>query len=110
MMRRLPLQALGILLGGNTVPARGYFIHLMKHLLWTVSTILLLLPVRAQAVDPEAALPSSAAVNSERPLAEVKIGGNDRVEEEAIRVYLTSRAGEPLNPNAVDQDIRTIYK
>jgi outer membrane protein insertion porin family len=43
-------------------------------------------------------------------VSEVKITGNDRVEEEAIRVYITSRPQEPLNPDTVDSDVRAIYK
>jgi outer membrane protein insertion porin family len=82
----------------------------MKYTIWTVSAIVLLLTVHAQAADPETAAPPSTAATSEPLIAEVKVGGNDRVEEEAIRVYLTSRAGGPLNPAAVDQDVRAIYK
>ncbi|MGE0683347.1 MAG: outer membrane protein assembly factor BamA [Candidatus Binatia bacterium] len=83
----------------------------MKYTIWTVSAIILLLTVHAQAADPKTAAPPSAVAATSEPLiAEVKIGGNDRVEEEAIRVYLTSRAGTPLNMAAVDQDIRAIYK
>lgn len=109
-MRGLPLQSVGILLGGNTIPTGGYSLPYMKYTLWTVSMFLLLLSVHAQAADLEAASPAPIAVNSEKLIAEVKVGGNERVEEEAIRVYLTSRAKEPLNPDAVDQDIRAIYK
>jgi len=43
-------------------------------------------------------------------VSEVRIAGNDRVEEEAIRVYLTSRPNESLNPDTVDSDVRAIYK
>jgi outer membrane protein insertion porin family len=83
----------------------------MKYTIWTVSTVFLLLAVSAQAAGPEAeSLSSPVSASSERPLAEVRVGGNDRVEEEAIRVYLTSRPGEPLNQDAIDKDIRAIYK
>jgi outer membrane protein insertion porin family len=83
----------------------------MTYTIWTVSAIVLLLTVHAQAAAPETAAPPSAAAAPSEPLiAEVKVGGNDRVEEEAIRVYLTSRAGTPLNPAAVDQDVRAIHK
>jgi outer membrane protein insertion porin family len=82
----------------------------MRYTIWTVSAIVLLLTVRAQAADPATTALPSAAATSESLIAEVKVGGNDRVEEEAIRVYLTSRAGAPLNPAAVDQDVRAIYQ
>ncbi len=39
----------------------------------------------------------------------VRIVGNVRVEEEAIRVYLQSREGRPFDQNAVDADVKAIY-
>lgn len=109
-MHRLTLQPVGILLGGNTTSAGVLLIYTMKYTIWTVSLLVLLLTVHAQAADSEPAAPPSAATTSEPLIAEVKVGGNDRVEEEAIRIYLTSRAGTPLNPAAIDQDVRAIYK
>jgi outer membrane protein insertion porin family len=53
---------------------------------------------------------TALSAQSEPLIAEVKVAGNNRVEEEAIRVHLTSRAGEPLNRQAVDKDIRMIYE
>jgi len=82
----------------------------MKYTLWTVSAVFLLFTVHVQAADFDAAAPPSDAVESEKPIAEVRLSGNERVEEEAIRVYLTSRPGRPLNPETVDQDVRAIYK
>lgn len=43
-------------------------------------------------------------------LSEVRIAGNQRVEEEAIRVHINSRAGEALNEATVDSDIKSIYR
>jgi outer membrane protein insertion porin family len=43
-------------------------------------------------------------------VSEIKIQGNQRVETDAIRVHLSQHAGEPLNPAAVDQDIKSIYQ
>lgn len=40
----------------------------------------------------------------------VVIGGNDRVEEESIRIKASVLAGSPLDPEAVDADIRAIYE
>ncbi|MBX3027501.1 outer membrane protein assembly factor BamA [bacterium] len=40
----------------------------------------------------------------------VEIVGNQRVEDEAVRVKLKQRAGSPYDPQAVDDDIRAIYK
>jgi len=39
----------------------------------------------------------------------VVIGGNQRVEEEAIRVQLRAQAGTRLNEDTVDSDIRALY-
>lgn len=74
--------------------------------------LLLLLAVQAWANSPGADNPGTAdlsSVGSGTVLAEVKVGGNDRVEEEAIRVHLNSRVGEPLNPETVDKDVRSVY-
>lgn len=40
---------------------------------------------------------------------EILVRGNDRVEEEAIRVYIKSMPGEPLDHQKMDTDIRAIY-
>ena len=40
----------------------------------------------------------------------VEIVGNQRVEDEAIRVKLKERGGGTYNPQFVDDDIRAIYK
>lgn len=39
----------------------------------------------------------------------IAVEGNDRVEEEAIRVRLKTRAGVPLDEAAVDADLRALY-
>jgi outer membrane protein insertion porin family len=39
----------------------------------------------------------------------VRIDGNVRVEEDAIRVYLQTRDGRPFDQNAVDADVKAIY-
>ena len=40
---------------------------------------------------------------------ELLIGGNDRVEEEAIRIRTSVLPGTALNPDTVDADIRSVY-
>jgi outer membrane protein insertion porin family len=66
-----------------------------------------------QAVQaPPSATPSSdtSPVTADtKTIGAVLVGGNDRVEEEAIRVYIKSLVGEPLDPQKVDADIRAIY-
>jgi outer membrane protein insertion porin family len=39
----------------------------------------------------------------------VKIEGNLRVEEDAIRVHLRSQVGQPFDRELIDQDVRAIY-
>jgi outer membrane protein insertion porin family len=41
---------------------------------------------------------------------EIQIDGNQRVETDAIRVHISQQAGQPYDANAVDQDIKAIYK
>jgi len=41
---------------------------------------------------------------------EIQIEGNQRVETDAIRVHISQQAGAPEDLNAVDQDIKAIYK
>ena len=43
-------------------------------------------------------------------ISEIQIEGNQRVESDAIRLHITQRAGEPLNPDAVSDDIKSIYQ
>jgi len=110
-IQRLTLQHMGILLGGNSILAGGCVVFPMKYFTRTVGIFLLLLTVHAQTANAqEAVSPTSTPTNTDKIVDIVKIGGNDRVEEEAIRVYLTSRAGQPLDQEAVDKDIRAIHK
>ena len=71
--------------------------------IWMVSVILFLAG-QVWAADP---FPGAAAGP---PVADIKIIGNDRVEEDAIRVHISSRPGEPLNPESIDKDVRSIYE
>ncbi len=43
-------------------------------------------------------------------IAEVRIQGNQRVESDAVKIHISSRAGQPLDPALVDQDVKSIYK
>jgi outer membrane protein insertion porin family len=51
----------------------------------------------------------SAAAQSGRTLERVVIEGNQRVDEEAIRVQIRSVAGAPLDTTIVGQDVKAIY-
>src|SRR5258708_7543072 len=111
--KRLTLQSDRILLGGNTTSSGGCSLPLIKYTIWAVSVVSLLFTLQSQAAEPDATPATSDAAGSmgmAKVVSEVRIAGNDRVEEEAIRVYLTSRPKEPLNPDTVDSDVRAIYK
>ncbi len=43
-------------------------------------------------------------------IARVRIVGNQRVEEDAIRIHITTQPGQPLNDATVDQDVKAIYR
>jgi outer membrane protein insertion porin family len=43
-------------------------------------------------------------------ISAVQIEGNQRVENDAIRLHITQRVGEPLNRDAVSNDIKSIYQ
>ena len=43
-------------------------------------------------------------------ISEIRIQGNQRVEADAIKIHISSRAGQPLDQATVDADIKTIYK
>jgi outer membrane protein assembly factor BamA len=69
----------------------------------------------AQQSDPVESAESGVPAESTPPapkkiISEITIGGNEQVEGEAIRIRLSSRPGEPLNPETVDADIRSIYE
>lgn len=62
------------------------------------------------------ALHVACALAQDQPPAEgvridrVTISGNQRVEDEAIRVRLTAQAGSPYKESVVDTDVRALYK
>ncbi len=43
-------------------------------------------------------------------IAEIRIRGNQRVDDDAIRIQISSRVGEPLDQAAVSRDIKAIYR
>lgn len=51
------------------------------------------------------AQPSSAPT-----ISRVRIVGNQRVEQDAIRIHISSQPGQPLNNAIVDQDVKAIYR
>ncbi|MGO9449839.1 MAG: outer membrane protein assembly factor BamA [Candidatus Binataceae bacterium] len=43
-------------------------------------------------------------------ISQIRIEGNERVETDAIRIHISQRAGQPLDVNAVDADVKAIFK
>ena len=43
-------------------------------------------------------------------ISAIQIEGNQRVEDDAIRLHISQRPGEPLNRDAVSNDIKSIYQ
>ena len=80
---------------------------MMLHKICVVSAVLAILAAQARADSSRATSLTSA--EPAKGLAEVRVGGDARVEEEAIRSHLSSSPGEPLNEEAVDKDIRSVY-
>ena len=60
----------------------------------------------ADTIDPLAGLPKLAG----RPVDRVQFRGNRKVEDDAIRVNLLTRAGGVLDPAKVRQDLRSMWK
>ena len=74
-------------------------------LLWIVTTAAL----AVAAVPGELAPLPAPAVAGEAPIEAIRVTGNSRVEESAIRVRIRSQIGRPVDPAAVEQDVRSIY-
>ncbi|HWO42901.1 MAG TPA: outer membrane protein assembly factor BamA, partial [Candidatus Eisenbacteria bacterium] len=53
---------------------------------------------------------ASAGAQEKIQLKEVKIAGNLRVEGDGIRLHIKSRAGEPFDAAAVEQDVKAIFR
>ena len=43
-------------------------------------------------------------------IARIEIEGNQRVETDAIRIHISQQAGQPIDENTVNDDIKAIYK
>jgi outer membrane protein insertion porin family len=64
---------------------------------------------KSESVVPMAQPSGSSSPKTSRTIGKILIRGNNRVEEEAIRVYVKSMVGEPVNEEQVDRDVRAIY-
>ena len=52
--------------------------------------------------------PSAAFAQAQPIISKIQIVGNQRVEEDAIRIHITQVVGQPLDPAAVTADIKAI--
>ncbi len=68
----------------------------------------LVLAVAAPALARPAAAPAAPRTDHDR-VAAVRIEGNARVDEEAIRIHIQTRPGQTLDRNTIDSDLRAIY-
>ncbi len=56
-----------------------------------------------------AAMFATSVARAQGPIVnKIQIVGNQRVEEDAIRIHITQQVGEPLDPNKVTADIKSI--
>jgi outer membrane protein insertion porin family len=55
-------------------------------------------------------LSGSLALAQNPVVSAIQIEGNQRVEDDAIRLHISQRPGEPLNPDAVSNDIKSIFQ
>jgi outer membrane protein insertion porin family len=54
--------------------------------------------------------PSAARGQAQPIISKIEIAGNQRVEEDAIRIHITQQVGQPYDPVAVDNDVKSIYR
>ncbi len=55
--------------------------------------------------------PAGALAQGPAPIiSKIQISGNQRVEDDAIRIHISQQTGQPLDDAAVDADIKAIYK
>ncbi|HSN14067.1 MAG TPA: outer membrane protein assembly factor BamA [Anaeromyxobacteraceae bacterium] len=73
--------------------------RLPAHLLGVVAALLLASPAAAPA------LPDSGAV-----VKEVRVEGTRRVEPDAVKAAIATRAGRPWDPKRIDADVRAVMK
>ena len=53
---------------------------------------------------------SSLAQGPAPIISKIAIAGNQRVEDDAIRIHISQQVGQPLDQAALDADIKAIYK
>jgi outer membrane protein insertion porin family len=75
---------------------------------WTLRALLPFL--LATALSPAPGRGADAEEPGPPVIQEVRISGNQRVDEEAIRIHIGLREGGPLDKKGVDGDVRALYK
>ncbi|MGA7873060.1 MAG: outer membrane protein assembly factor BamA [Candidatus Binatus sp.] len=73
--------------------------------LWPANIALLLVTIAVLLAAAVARAQGPAAI-----ISRIQIAGNQRVEEDAIRIHITQQVGQPLDQTAVDNDIKSIYR
>ncbi len=71
-------------------------------------TAALALPSAVDARPPARAVEPEAAHASHDRIAAVRVEGNARVDEEAIRIHIQTRPGQAVNRNTIDSDVHVI--
>ncbi|MCW5892583.1 MAG: outer membrane protein assembly factor BamA [bacterium] len=67
-------------------------------------------PARRAPGAPKPAQPEPAAQATGQPVVRIVVDGNVRVEEDAIRVHMKTRDGQPFSQEALDEDIKAVYR
>src|SRR5215469_6902005 len=69
------------------------------------------LPLGHHWVVSGGSVPAGSALNQsqEVPVEAVHITGNRRIPESTVKIWITTREGEPYNPATLDRDIRALY-
>ena len=67
-------------------------------------------PMPSAAPSLEAPAPAEEPAETGPNVAAITVQGNRRVETEAMKAQLATKAGKPLDPKLVDQDVRTLWK
>ena len=91
---------------------RGRRVRAVDVTLWLLAVVMALgvSLARAQEEDePPSAPPERGSTVEAAPVSRVRIEGNIRVEEDAIRVHLQTQEGKQFDRTALDEDIKSIY-
>src|SRR4029077_6088810 len=97
---------------GGGVRRRGRRVRVADLTLWLLAIMMALgvaLAAAQEEEEPTSAPPERGSTVEAAPVSRVRIEGNIRVEEDAIRVHLQTQEGKQFDRTAVDEDIKSIY-